>query len=639
MSFQNEKTVETKTCKQCQSKFDVTDKDLEFYEKVSPVFTTCHPEFVSEGQSQIIKNLGNGKIKYLIPTPTLCPECRQQRRLSFRNERKLYKRKCGATGENIISIYSPDKHFNVYNQEFWWSDKWNPLEYGKDYDFSKSFFEQFKDLALVQPRISLHNVNNEDSFFINQCGYSKKCYLSFNTDYSENCYYCNNVFKSNNCLDLYNADNCELCYNSVDIKNSYKIKDSQICKNCSDIYYGYNLVNCKNCFGCINLSNKEHYIFNKKYSKQDYYDKVNELLNNKSNSLDIYNNLKLQLAHKYININNSESILGDNVFDSKNMKYCFDCFSDENLAYCCIVSDGKNIYDFDIGGYYSELNYEVVSSGDNNNNICFNSNIWGHSNNIYYCDIVINSSNLFGCIGIRNKSYCILNKQYTKEQYEELVPKIIEHMMKTGEWGEFFPSSISPFGYNETVAQEFFPLSREDVLYPIIPAKAGIYNNSLSSGTNVKNPFSNANNKNVNLRNSSLLSEGQTINTFLHGPIFNWSDYEVPFPKVDKIIKANILPINIKDIPDDILNWAIECEVTKKPFRIITQELEFYRKHNLPIPRRHPDQRHLDRMALRNPRKLYDRKCDKCKKEIGTTYSPDRKEIVYCEECYNKEIY
>ena len=123
------------------------------------------------------------------------------------------------------------------------------------------------------------------------------------------------------------------------------------------------------------------------------------------------------------------------------------------------------------------------------------------------------------------------------------------------------------------------------------------------------------------------------------GQNFKRSTYEPPFPKVDKIIKASMLPEDITKIPDDILNRAIECEVTKKPFRIIAQELEFYRKHNLPIPKRHPDQRHLDRMALRNPRKLFDRKCDKCGKDIKTTYSPDRKEIVYCEECYNREVY
>ncbi|USN57480.1 MAG: hypothetical protein H6766_03435 [Candidatus Peribacteria bacterium] len=74
----------------------------------------------------------------------------------------------------------------------------------------------------------------------------------------------------------------------------------------------------------------------------------------------------------------------------------------------------------------------------------------------FNCD---SSSHLFGCIGLRNKSYCIFNKQYTKEEYNALVPKIIEHMKQTGEWGEFFHPSLSPFGYNETVANEYYPVT------------------------------------------------------------------------------------------------------------------------------------------------------------------------------------
>ena len=107
---------------------------------------------------------------------------------------------------------------------------------------------------------------------------------------------------------------------------------------------------------------------------------------------------------------------------------------------------------------------------------------------------------------------------------------------------------------------------------------------------------------------------------------------------MEKIIPASKLPEDISKIPDDILNWAIECEVTGKPFRIIPQELEFYRKHHLPIPRRHPDQRHLDRMKMRNPRKLFERKCDKCGEDMITTYSPERPERVYCEACYEREV-
>lgn len=63
----------------------------------------------------------------------------------------------------------------------------------------------------------------------------------------------------------------------------------------------------------------------------------------------------------------------------------------------------------------------------------FSYNCWT-SSELAYCIDCYDTKNCFGCIGLRNKQYCILNKQYTKEQYEELVPKIIEHMTKTGEW-------------------------------------------------------------------------------------------------------------------------------------------------------------------------------------------------------------
>jgi hypothetical protein len=120
---------------------------------------------------------------------------------------------------------------------------------------------------------------------------------------------------------------------------------------------------------------------------------------------------------------------------------------------------------------------------------------------------------------------------------------------------------------------------------------------------------------------------------------WRWREKKDETPKVEKVIPAQKLPDHIDDIPDDILNWAIECERTSRPFRIIKQELAFYRKKQLPIPRLHPDERHKDRIALRNPRKLWDRKCNKCGSNIQSTYEPDRTEIVYCEECYLQEVY
>jgi len=59
---QTEKIVETKTCKHCGASFDITDKDLEFYEKVSPSFPSqefCRSELDSESLKK--KNFNSKK--------------------------------------------------------------------------------------------------------------------------------------------------------------------------------------------------------------------------------------------------------------------------------------------------------------------------------------------------------------------------------------------------------------------------------------------------------------------------------------------------------------------------------------------------------------------------------------------------
>ncbi|MFA6436384.1 MAG: hypothetical protein WCW30_04605, partial [Candidatus Gracilibacteria bacterium] len=198
-----------------------------------------------------------------------------------------------------------------------------------------------------------------------------------------------------------------------------------------------------------------------------------------------------------------------------------------------------------------------------------------------------NSKNCFGCVGVHHKQHCILNKQYTPEEYHRLAARIAEHMQKTGEWGEYFPIAISLFGYNKTTAHMYYPLTRDQAL-----AKG-----------------------------------------------YKWDDYEPPQPTVAGTIPAEKIPDNIKDIPDTALKATLECEVTKKRFKITPQELKFYREQKIPLPRRSPDQRHLDRFHQRNPRQFWTRECAHCHKQIRTTFSPDRPEVVYCEGCYLKTVY
>ena len=172
------------------------------------------------------------------------------------------------------------------------------------------------------------------------------------------------------------------------------------------------------------------------------------------------------------------------------------------------------------------------------------------------------------------------------------MPKIIEHMKTIGEYGEFFPKELSPFAYNETIAQEYFPLTKEEAL------KKG----------------------------------------------FAWQDEEERNYKID--IKTKNIPDNIKDMEDDIVNKVISCGHAGKcrhqcteAFKIVPEEFKFYKRMNLPLPRLCPNCRHYERIGQRNPLKLWDRNCMKCGATVKTTFAPERPEIIYCEKCYQQEVY
>ena len=153
-----EKIIKTKVCTGCNSSFEITDKDMEFYDKVSPKF--------------------NGE-KFQVPSPSLCPACRSQRRLAYRNDRSLYKSTCALTKKSIISMYNPDNNFIVWEQKEWWKDNWDALDYGKEFDFGKTFFEQFFDLKKQIPHFNLFNLDTENCEYVNYAPHCKDCYLLF----------------------------------------------------------------------------------------------------------------------------------------------------------------------------------------------------------------------------------------------------------------------------------------------------------------------------------------------------------------------------------------------------------------------------------------------------------------------------
>ena len=206
-------------------------------------------------------------------SPTWCPECRLIRRMTWRNERTLYKRKCDLCRKEIISIYSPNENLTVYCNECWYSDKWDPLAFGKNYDFSFPFFKQFEELIKKVPLLAINNFKSINSLYTNFAAENKDCFLLISAVYNENCAYGNRIFNSKDCFDCYDISKNYFCYECFKVEDSY---NSAYLTNSEAIINSVFCYDCKNvsdCIGCVNLRNKNYFIFNQSYSKERFLEK------------------------------------------------------------------------------------------------------------------------------------------------------------------------------------------------------------------------------------------------------------------------------------------------------------------------------------------------------------------------------
>ena len=556
----------TVTCKQTGENFQVTDSDRTLSSKLAPSF---------------------GGETFTFPDPDITPLARELKRLSFRNEKTLYQRQCSLTGKNIISTYHQDVPFPVYSQEAFWGDKWNALEYGRDFDFTKPFFQQFGELMQVVPRLALVNKQSENSEFCNYSFANKNCYLLFGCHYEEDCMYGRYSTKNKNCMEYYWLYNSELCYKCIFCDKCYNSVNLERCSTSDNCYFCFDLKGCSDCVFCHNLRNKQYHIFNKPYSKEDYEKYINDL---KLGSYKAFQDLKEKwenykkenAIYKAVYQVNCENCEGSDLKNSKNLKFCFTAEECEDCANGFQMDKTYTSIDNSHTGYdRCELAYETI--GCNGIFHCVVCDSCWHSSELIYCNLCFSSKNCLGCVGLHQKEYCIFNKQYTKEQYEELAPKIIKHMQSTGEWGHFFPYEIHPYGYNETVAQEYFTLTKEQVL-----------------------------------------QRG-----------WKWEDEQEKL----KGDPNYIIPDKINEVTDDILNQNLVCEATGKIYKINPQELKFYKSLNVPVPRICPDQKFLDMRSLSSQFRLYDRICVNKGERVKSAFPPNGPKQIYCEGCYLETVY
>jgi hypothetical protein len=558
-----------KDCSQCQANFEVTESDIQFLDDISPII---------KGQ------------KYLIPPPTLCPSCRLQRRLAFRCQTAIFQRTSHPHGQKILSMHPESAPFPVMSNEDYFKDDWDALNYGQPFSFNKPFFEQFADLNSQVPKYARIAIRNENSEYCNNLSDNRNCYLTFNCSQSEDIMYCETSWGCKDCLECTNILHCERCYDCVNCSKCYDLQSSEYSENCSESLYLAFCKNVRKSFGCINLRNKEYCIFNEQKTPEEFQKFMSQFHQSSYQERQKYRawfeEFVKQHPRPHLWSIQTEDCNGNFLTECRNVTKSTFIDSAENMKHCFHIYEGAdNCQDYSFFGKKASWVYESSSCGIDLYRIAFCIQARDTSSNLLYCYGCDSSQDCFGCVSLKKKQYCILNKQYTKDEYENLVSKIIEHMKndgggamnpttgrRSGSWGEFFPMSLSPLPYNRSIAHRYFPLNKGQVT-----------------------------------------EQGLT-----------WHEED---PKeFTNMITSDQLPDAHPDSNNPI---TIQSQLSGRPFKIIEQEIKACKKFRVPLPRQAYEERMDERAKKLGDINLYSHHCAKTGKPITTPYPPDSPYIIW----------
>jgi len=530
--------------------------------------------------------------------------------------------------QDKILMFPKDSQFTVYCKECWWSDGWDPMQYGRDYDFSKPFFQQWRELLNDVPRMGkIQQGENPGSEYTNRVDDQRNCYLVYGSTSDEFCRYGYWNMFSKECVDCLNIFKCERCYDCIDCRLCYNVAFGQESASCRDSWFLFNCQNVSDSFGCVNLRNKQYCLFNEQLTKEEYQKRIAALdladVNNVAKQRQQFEEFKKTQIVPAVVTHQSVDVSGNWIESCRNAHDSFNVTGCDNVRHCFGLVDSKDSMDYTSWGNPGERVYESVSAGRQIGNSKFLNECWDQVIDTEYSMNCHGVTNLFGCIGLRKKEYCILNKQYTKEEYEVMVEKIKKQMEevpyvdaagRSYGYGEFYPVELSMFAYDETTAQEYFPLTKE---------------------------------------------QAEEVH-------FPWKQIEPR--KYQVTIEPKDLPERTDDMPEDLAKEIIGCEHSgactqqcTSAFKLLAEDVALSKRTSLPLPRLCPNCRHFERLAKRNPLNLWSRSCQcsgskshqhgetQCQNQFETSYGPDpryaegsgeasRPEKVYCVDFYQQEV-
>lgn len=524
-----------------------------------------------------------------IELPNTCLTCRFAQYFAFWPFGKFRKGVSALTGESLITMLPADARYPIYSAKEWWSDAWDPMDHGQDYDPTRPFFDQLKELQEKVPRPHQQGTNSTGSDWCDDVWDCKNCYLSRSIVKSENLSYGYRVVETKDSFDISHAFNLDNCYECTYSFSSFGLAFCRNCRDCMNSQFMYDCRNCSNCTMCWNLRGKQYCIENVQYTKEEYFEKIKEYDMGSFEKLTALKErfeelLRTETVHRENFSVNTYNSMGTYLADCNNCTNVFAWEKSENCMNCLRGREAKDCIDL-LGTWKIEVSGNNSCCGGGGGAYALKYSSWSEGRYSEYLDNCLECEYCFGCISLRKKKYCILNKQYTKEEYETLREQIVADMRARGEYGKFMPYDMGLCSYNLTTAAIYMPeVTKEDVL------ALGGY----------------------------------------------WDDK--PEDSAQGMPTAE-LPDNISEVDVSITKQPLICPETGWRYNISVDEFAFLSRRNIALPRVHFDSRTKKRMHTIAPWRSNMRNCMYCQKEV-TSYYPEEwnYQNIACEDCYKREI-
>lgn len=547
---------ETKQCQNCKQNFTIEPEDFGFFEKMG------------------------------VPAPKECHTCIWKNLLAFWVFGRFRKTTSALSGQSIITTLPDTVPFPIYSFSEWVSGSWDPLEYGSAYDPTRSFFDQLRELVAKTPHPHQSGVKNVKCEWSDDVWNCKNCYLCRSLADCENGSYLYRTVRCKDSFDLTFSFDMEFSYDCCYSFKCYKVRHAFDARDCLESAFLYDCRNCQSCLLCWNLRNKQYCIKNVQYTREAYLEKIKEFdLRSRSAvatlTAEFQTCVTREAFHRADYNNKTVASTGNFLEECKNCSESYFLQRSEDCLYFFRGMESKDA-GYTVGsaavekGYLSCLDYGIydcVATSHSSN--CRYSAYLDYCEECEYC---------LGCSGLRKKKFCILNKQYSEEEYRELSKKIQDSMKAAGEWGQYFPWDMAYCGYNVSTGQFYFPMEEKEV-----QAVSGVWDDP-----------------------KEVVAEGTS---------------------------ADQVPDLIDDVPDDIWNKALICLATGYRFNLAPHELQFYKAEGIAAPRYAPDYRTRERFRPVSVGTPFVGICTNCQKSITHFYPPQwGYQNILCLECYHNQV-